>query len=101
MVEKTEEEVVIIQSRNKPEDVPGRKWFPVRNNPLKPQQRTGWRLGEPATGEPLPIGGVGETVVEGSETESRHSPQFPSVDSKKMKRDFDDAGAPSKGAKID
>ena len=41
----TEDETIIVPGRDKPKDIPGRKWFPVRNNPLKPQQRTAWRLG--------------------------------------------------------
>jgi len=64
----------------------------------------GWKTfdaGEPPTEAELPSkDGKGEvTIVEGSETESSHSPQFPSVDSKRMARDFDAAGAPTKGAK--
>ena len=41
----TEDETIIVPGRDKPKDIPGRQWFPVRNNPLKPQQRTAWRLG--------------------------------------------------------
>ena len=51
-------------------------------------------------GPPNPINRTGEeTDVEGSEVENKGSPQFPVVDPKKMERNFDAAGEPTKGAK--
>jgi len=50
MTEKTEssepeDEAIIVPGRDKPKDIPGRQWFPVRNDPLKPQKIRAWRLG--------------------------------------------------------
>ncbi|MFV1916873.1 MAG: hypothetical protein ACC618_00065 [Patescibacteria group bacterium] len=54
----------------------------------------------PTHEESPPLDGTGEEIdVEGSEVENEGSPQFPVVDPKKMERDFDAAGEPTKGAK--
>jgi len=41
----TEDETIIVPGEDKPKDIPGRQWFPVRNDPLKPQKIRAWRLG--------------------------------------------------------
>jgi hypothetical protein len=42
---KTKDKTIIVPGRDKPKDIPGRQWFPVRNDSLKPQQTRAWRLG--------------------------------------------------------
>jgi len=80
------------------------KRIPVYGNPWKLDQVTGYRVVSsgplPTHEEHQPLDGTGEeTIVEDSEVEYKGSPQFPVVDPKKMERDFDAAGEPTKGAK--
>jgi hypothetical protein len=63
----------IISGVDKPDPVPGKKWFPVRNNPNRPQQTKAWRLGKSGTGRPPPVDGVGNTKAE----EAQGSSAFP------------------------